>query len=92
MALPGQIVDPKFNVGGPLESVVERNWGKVFGDETGKLPPSITIDKSWFELRGDLIAAQLSMKYYASKVHVSPEDIIDSLSMRLPAPVLRSRV
>ncbi|KFZ15259.1 hypothetical protein V501_02797 [Pseudogymnoascus sp. VKM F-4519 (FW-2642)] len=61
MALPGRIVDhpnnafhPNFNVGGPLESVVEKNWGKVFGDETGELSPSVTIYTSWFELRGDL--------------------------------------
>ncbi|KFY06569.1 hypothetical protein V492_07948 [Pseudogymnoascus sp. VKM F-4246] len=82
----------EYNFGGQLESLVEKAWGKIYGDESDDLPPSVTIDMPWFELRGDMVAAaQLSMAYRALQTHVTPEDIIDNPSMRLQAAMLRSR-
>lgn len=97
--LPGQAAGhsdnthhSEYNFGGQLESLVEKAWGKVYGDEFDDLPLSVTIDIPWFELRGDLVAAaQLSMAYRALQAHVTPEDIIDNPSMRLQAAMLRSR-
>ncbi|KFY79912.1 hypothetical protein V499_01170 [Pseudogymnoascus sp. VKM F-103] len=87
----GNFFHPEYISGGPLESIVEKVCGSVFGDENDKLPVSVTIDTPYFELRGDLIAAtQLSMAFCTFNFQVSPEDIIDNPTMRLQAAMLNA--